>query len=183
MSLEIIPKDSETIKNPVRQDLYDTYVLWKTLPLIFKRQGRQFVQDKLQIEDETILELCEISSQTEFAEKYKVHRDTLTDWNKLIKKRDEFSNIRAWLQPMLKNVVLSAYNVALKSDPKANADRRMLMEFAGWKPEVGVNIKVEGLNDLLREELRQIKLQEQNGNKPSGQSIATGVIEVLPKQS
>lgn len=168
--LMIIPirEKTENVKNPNMKDIYETYVVWKTLPLVMKKQGSAFVREKLQIEDNIILELSDISTQGEFAKKYEIHTDTLTKWNKTIREKDEFAGMREWMKPMLRNVMLSTYNVALKADPKANADRRFFMEFAGWTQELNINHKVEGLNDLLKEELRQRRLKNGKGN---GQSL------------
>ena len=75
-------KKSEVYKT---QD-FESYVIWKSLPSFLKGQPKQ-VLEKYGINEDLLMELLEIKSQKEFAQRFTIKDPgTLTDWNKRIEK-------------------------------------------------------------------------------------------------
>jgi hypothetical protein len=108
---------------PYLMDIYETYCLWKSLPALFKyppkdKNGisptpRDFAE-QMGIDDDKLLDLVTIRNQTAFAERFHVHIDTLTDWNKTIRGKDSMNELRSWATHLSKNVLVSLYNNAIR---------------------------------------------------------------------
>lgn len=117
------PKKPEIVK-PYKHDTFELYCLWKSLPAFFKyppmdrktktRPSPAEYMEMMGIEDERVIELVEIKTQTAFAEAFDVHRDQLTEWNKLVAKRDSLEDIRAWAKSLTKNVSMALYNATIR---------------------------------------------------------------------
>lgn len=108
------PKESE--KPPLLlgtrdyEEIYKLYAVWKSLPMVtIKKMTSEQIMRDVGIQDETILSLIDIHTQEQFSERYNVHRDTLTDWNKKIKKKDPLFEAKGWAQALTKNVMMSLY--------------------------------------------------------------------------
>lgn len=151
--------------------LFQKYVLWKSMPTFILRPpadksgvrmaSSQFC-DTMGIDDDEILELAEVKSQREFSEKYGVHINTTTQWNKMILKRDALADMRGFFFRLGKNVAMAMYNNALSSK-NLNADRDRLNFM---KIVMGFNEKTihehqagETFFDLLKKSL------DKNGNR------------------
>ena len=115
------PTNSEI--TPYLKGIYDTYALWKSLPALFKfpppnKHGERPTPiefaEQMGIDDETILELITIPTQIAFATRFKVHPDTLSDWNKTLHVRSGLDDMRKWAKHLSKNVLTSLYNKAVR---------------------------------------------------------------------
>ena len=121
-----VRNNTNTSKNDtlVLQREFDMYCIWKSLPpmIISPNKGTvDEVLEQLRIDDPILIELAKLRTQGDFAKHFNVSPDTLTDWNKLINKRDTLADIRVWAKRLSKNVILSMYNNAMKSDVKLNS--------------------------------------------------------------
>lgn len=103
---------------------FEMFLLWESIPSFFKNppadkktgnkpEPRPFCE-AMGIDDERILELCEIPTASAFGIKYGVHRDTLTDWRKIIRNRDLLGDLREWASPLTRNVLMALYNQCLR---------------------------------------------------------------------
>lgn len=110
------------------------------------------VLEQLRIDDPILIELAKLRTQGDFAKHFNVSPDTLTDWNKLINKRDTLADIRVWAKRLSKNVILSMYNNAMKSDSKAYKDRENFLKVINqWSDKLDVKHDVgDTLADILR---------------------------------
>lgn len=107
------PTNTKKTPKPYKQDIYEVYVVWRSIPACFRLKiGKQVVK-ALKENDALYGELITIKNQTEFAEKYGVENSTLSNWNKLIAKENPLSEIRKWGQELTKNVLFSLYRHAL----------------------------------------------------------------------
>lgn len=134
---------------------FDMYCIWKSLPpmIISPNKGTvDQVLEQLRIDDPMLIELAHIRTQGDFAELYGVEKSTLTEWNKLINKRDTLADIRIWAKRLSKNVILSMYNNAMKSDAKAYKDRENFLKvIEGWSDKLDVKHEAgDTLADILR---------------------------------
>lgn len=120
--IKLLGAGHKTEDNPTRksnQEIYDLYAIWKSLPVtLMSKMSRDDVINKVGIEDEVLLDLIELRTQGEFAEKYDLSPNTLSEWNKKIKEKDPLFEARNWAKHLAKNMMFSLYSHALKKgDP------------------------------------------------------------------
>lgn len=158
---------------------FNMYVMWKVLPHYFKsppprKTGHSTYEpqtsdeflDSLGVDDELLRELSTIKKQGDFAIKYDLSPDTLTDWNKLIESRNLLDDVKKWARRLSKNVVLAMYNNSL-SGKNLNADRDRLnfLKFGGYVEKTGVEHSAdETLTDIIKRSL----IKKENGAGPTG---------------
>lgn len=138
---------------------FDLYCLWKSLPPMLRFTDTDKLQTQFFIDDEGILELCSLKTQKDFANYFGIHQDTLTDWNKRVKNLDPLTGIKEWVKTVTKNVVMSTYRSAMSKDAKAHQDRKLMLQLSGWSEESNLNLKGEGLFDILKRELNDQRKQ------------------------
>ena len=65
--------------------------------------------------------------------------------------RSLMADIRKWAAPLVRNVIASMYNNAMKKDPRAYKDRENFLKvIAEWHEKIGVQHDVgENLADIL----------------------------------
>ncbi len=108
-----MPKNAEK-RGAYKQAEFETYALWKSLPSFLRGQPKP-VLEKFGLEDEIVLDLLEIKTQTQFAEKFNIKDlTTLTDWNKRIKEEGLLPFINQWARKLTPNVISALYRTATK---------------------------------------------------------------------
>lgn len=172
--------DNSEKKNPLLNDEnsvykteeYKKFALWLSLPSLIKGKDKDTL--KLQadagFDDEEVLELLQLKTRTELAEKLGVHIDTLTDWAKRLQGSPMFEEIKLWVSGLLKNVVLATYRSAMSKDPKAHLDRKLMLQIGGWVEKLSVDHTAEGLAGIIRTELDSFRKEHEQptNSKPSG---------------
>lgn len=146
-------KEDKTVESPYMKQLFETFCIWCAMPTMFRGRKPDELESKYFIDDESLHELCQIKNLTQFAEHYKIDRNTLTQWKKIVETRDVFQDIRKWVRKVNKNVVASTYRSAMSKDPKAHQDRKLMLQLDGWSEEQNINVKGEGLFDILKKGL------------------------------
>lgn len=147
------PTNSDSEFSPYKTAEFEDYHLWSKLPRFLKGKDFALINERMGIEDEKVIELLKIKTQKEFAQVYGVSVDVLTDWNKyIVNLPDPFEKTRELLRKVIHNTVWATYNGSLKADPKANADRKLAMQIAGWveKSEQKNTIEISGIADLIK---------------------------------
>lgn len=129
--LENKKQEKETVK-VYKQEVFDTYVAWKSIPAFLKnpppykdKVTKEIIKPvprdyaiQMGIDEEEILELIEIPNQTTFAERYNVGKDTLSEWNRKIRERSILKDVSNWASRLIPNVIISIYRHAIaKGDP------------------------------------------------------------------
>lgn len=142
---------------PYLKDIFETYCLWKSLPSIFKYppkdkktgispSAKDFCE-MLGVDDDAILDLIEIKTQGQFAERFKVGTDTLRRWNKTVEVRDSLSDIRKWGRGLTKNVIASLYNTAVRKGSMMEVKLwAQLVE--GWEEKQKVEHNYKGVTSF-----------------------------------
>lgn len=164
--LDNIHKESENDVNRIRTHEFELYHIWKKLPWFLKGKDVDTIKARFGFEDEEIVDLLQIRTQKVFAEKYNLNKDTLSIWNKHIDGlEDPFEGIRNQLKKVIHNVVWATYNSSLKSDPRANADRKLALQVMGWveKTENKHEVEIKGLADLLKQNADYKRNQPSSG--------------------
>ena len=114
-----MPKNAET-KGVYRTQDFDAYVLWKSLPAFLRGQPRQALE-KLGMNEDIVLSLLEIRTQTEFAKHYDIKDlTTLTDWNKRIEQEGMIPKMHTWARKLTPNVLWALYRTASKHGKAAD---------------------------------------------------------------
>lgn len=98
MSKQIIENNFK----PYREKEYKLYLLWRSLPPLRNLDLKSFSQ--------TEIELLSIKSQKEFAARYSLSEDILSDWNKLtITIEYRIFDWKFWAQRLTKNIIGALY--------------------------------------------------------------------------
>ena len=168
----ITPIDSDLIETIKLRDTFQAYVRWSSLPTQIKfppkdkKTGEQSTPSDMArffgLEDPAFLELIDIATQKEFAEKYGVSPDTLTDWNKKISARDSLTDIREWAKPMMKNVISSLYMQIMRGGLPQHY-KLFVQLIAEWSEKFEVDHGYKGVATFTviePEEMKQIPAEE-----------------------
>lgn len=154
-------------------DIAEVYCLWKSMPSLFRyppraKDGsspspRQFAT-QMGIDDERMLELVEIPDQKRFAEKYKVHENTLTSWNReIVAKRSAHEMMRYWSSPLSKNVLMALYNNAIRKGMSFEV-KLWFQLVEGWSEKTMIDHKhrvIEKIEYEVIESKHEDKTQDQ----------------------
>lgn len=128
------------------EELFNLYALWKSLPIpILSQMSPDQVRNQFGIDDDMTLALTEIKSQQMFSQKYGVHMNTLTDWNKKIRQRDPLYEAKGWAKHLAKNMVIAMYNHALRKGNPAMV-KLFFQIVNGW--EESSKVKLEDMGDV-----------------------------------
>jgi len=131
---------------------FKTYILWKSLPALLK--GKPMIElEKLGIKDEIVLELLNLKTQTEFAEKYNIKDlGTLSDWNKKIEEEELLKNsIKFWAKKLTPNVIAGFYKKAVSEGDAARVKLwHQLIEDWEEKVENRMTGEIKLINDIPR---------------------------------
>ncbi len=110
------PNHKELGVMPQNIPLFNLYAVWKSLPILsLKRMTRNELIENIGISDDEVLDLIEIRTQKEFAQKYDLSEETLVDWNKKLRDRDPLFEAKAWALTLTKNVMMALYASAMSS--------------------------------------------------------------------
>ena len=132
-------KDSQF--KPINTKKYELYVIWRTLPPIFKNNSRE-IQDRLGLtEDDKIAELLGLRTKGEFIKKYNVTYDTLRVWDKHLEDNFTSAELKKFFRKHLGNILGSAYKKLLAKGDAAEA--RLLLEWLGELDAEDKPIQVE----------------------------------------
>lgn len=130
-----------------------TYRTWRSLPAILRGMDTEALA-KSGFEDPDIIDLLSIRTQGQFAERFKMNPNTLSVWNKYLDENgDRFKEANVWASKLVKEVIAATYRAATLRDPKANADRKLFLQLAGWveKTEQKHEVEVKGLFDVIKQ--------------------------------
>lgn len=173
---------------PYKQDVYETFKLWKCLPSFFKyppkdrKTGFQptprSYAELMGIDDEAILDLVEIRTNLEFASRYDVDKDTLTKWGKQIKEDSSVNDLRAWAIHLSKNVLSALYNQAIRTGYAKEVELwfKLVNE---WEDKQTVEHKFIPIKSISHDdydtiETREATILEKDSKAKDGISVSNG---------
>lgn len=144
------PKSTELLNiQPLKAHEYAKYCVWKNIPAFFRnpptdKKGNkptplEFAQ-AMGIEDDELLELVQIPTQGAFGEKYNVHIDTLSDWNRTPGVRGGLDEARVWAKGLTKNVIFALYNHCIRT-AYAPEVKLFMQLVENWKENSTVDVK------------------------------------------
>lgn len=146
-----IPKKSETEVpfNPYKGQEYRLFLIWRSLPMEIKVGGRPYLE-KAGVDDEDLMALAECRTQSQFAEKFGVSIDTLTDWkNKTVPPEYEAVDWRHWAKQLTTSVVALLFE-GIQKDKDAPRIKLWLQAVDGYVEQSNINgnVSVETLNGV-----------------------------------
>jgi hypothetical protein len=131
----MITRETDGMGNFSYDERKELFKYWFSFPFFFKGMNRKQIEKRVGIDDDLSIELLSCKYMGDFAKKYDVHINTLTQWKKDIlsdEHYDPFREVKQWTQGLIKNIIAATYNSALAKDPKANQDRRLFLQLNGW---------------------------------------------------
>lgn len=135
---------------PIKETEFRLYVLWKSLPHEVTPQ----MWEKLGVDDTEILKLSESKTQRDFAARYDLSEDTLSDWNKAIRSGDIDKDLllldwRYWAKQSTSAVVS-----ALLRNITKHGDAARVTAWMKYIEDIDdrstVNVEWTGLADLVK---------------------------------
>lgn len=146
-----IPKKSEpeVVFNPYKGQEYRLFLIWRSLPMEIKIGGRPYLE-KAGIDDDDLMALAECRTQSQFAEKFGLSIDTLTDWkNKPVPPEYEAIDWRTWAKQLTTSVVALLFE-GIQKDKDAARIKLWLQAVDGYVEESNINsnVSVETLNGV-----------------------------------
>lgn len=134
---------------PIREKEYRLFLIWKALPLEIKNGGVAYLQ-KAGVDDEELLELCQVKTKLDFGKKYGLNKDTLTDWNRR-PVPPEYKDIdwRYWARQFTTRVVSLLFEGIIE-DKDAARIKLWLQAVDGYVEQSSINnnVSVETLNGV-----------------------------------
>lgn len=155
-----LPKTTKTADiKPYKKDVYDTYVLWYSIPLAVKNLS-QPEREKMNL-NELAMKLTTIRTQEQFCKEYDVERHTLNEWKKKTSWDEIDTGIKTWMKMMTANWRLALYRTAIKDGkaPEVKLLEQIINDFSE-KQTVKHSGEVYVLPEEEKEEIA--KLYERN---------------------
>jgi hypothetical protein len=155
LSMDIIkriPKksESEVVFNPYKGHEYRLFLIWRSLPVTLRGISEEDAENR-GVKDPEIIELIQLRTLGDFAERFGISRDTLTDWkNKPVP--DEFVMIdwRYWAREFTPEVVHHLLE-GIREKKKADAIKLWFQTVDGFVEETSVNNKATDALDAVAE--------------------------------
>ena len=111
-----MPKNRKNVKNceikPFKEQLYRLFLIWKNLPSFLLGMDEEKMRSYGF--NEEMMELLKIKNHIQFAEKYNLHINTLTNWaHAPIPKEFKDIDWKIWAKKGTKNVIGALYRKVL----------------------------------------------------------------------
>lgn len=142
-----IPQEN---RMPIRkQNEFETYIIWRSLPSILKGLPNYKIQE-MGITDESIVSLLKFKTQEEFAKAYNIRAATLSEWNKTILDNDSMlKHIFYWARSFTPNIIFALYKNAIENG-KASEVMAWMKIVEGWREKSDEDIyRSEELKEIL----------------------------------
>lgn len=163
------PKVTDLV--PQKEYEFNKYKVWRAIPSLLRNppmdkisrtrpEPRDFAI-AMGIEDEETLELVDIPTQKAFGERFNVHPDTLTDWNRTVAVVSSMEQVRNWATHLTKNVVLALYNNAIRKGNMLEV-KLWLQVVEGWEEKQKVEHEYLGVASVQYEIVKVEKPIEEN---------------------
>ena len=91
--------------------------------------------------------MINIKTQSEFAKIYGVENSTLSNWNKLIQKREIIPDTRRWAQQLTKNILFKLYKNALDT-ANPQSIKLWFQVVHGWNPNQKQEAGYQGVTEF-----------------------------------
>ncbi|KKN24248.1 hypothetical protein LCGC14_0896930 [marine sediment metagenome] len=117
-------QDKAEIADVKKSKEFKMFLVWYSMPSVFIGKEPDVLKE-MGIIDEDAIELLSIKTLTEFADKYKIRRATLTDWKAKIKEKGLLDDTKDFFRDLSKNIYGAFFEKTMKY---ADASRVRLWE-------------------------------------------------------
>lgn len=143
----------ENIMSVRKQDEFETYLIWRSLPSLLKGLPTYKIQE-IGITNNKMISLLRFKTQEEFAKAYKIREATLSEWNKTILDNDStLKYIVYWAKGLTPNIIFALYKSAVESG-KASEIIAWVKIVEGWREKSEEDIN---RNEELKEVLERVR--------------------------
>lgn len=147
-----IPKKSESVEvfNPYKGQEYRLFLMWMSLPVTLRGISSEDAELR-GVKDPELMELIQLKTHGDFAKRFGISMDTLTDWKKK-PVPDEFKMIdwRYWAKEFTPEVVHHLLE-GIRTNKKADAIKLWLQTVDGFVEETNVNNRANDALDAVSE--------------------------------
>lgn len=149
-----IPKKSETVEvfNPYKGQEYRLFLIWRSLPVTLRGISSEDAESR-GVKDPELMELIQLKTHGDFAKRFGISMDTLTDWKKK-DVPDEYKIIdwRYWAKEFTSEVVHHLLE-SIREKKKADSIKLWLQTVDGFVEETSVNNRandaLDAVSDLI----------------------------------
>ncbi len=173
-------EDKKDVENPpILEKEYEAFIKWWALPSLLRRATKERLDKYGFTPDDIPDEFQNIRTQTDFAKRFSVSVDTLTDW----KKREDFwdrvkKETKEWVRGRTPNVILGLYQTAVREGNAAEV--KFWMQYVeGWvektKTEYSGKVELEQTTEVSPELKKAVEFYEQQIKRKYQKSQHSGV--------
>lgn len=147
-----IPKKSESEQpfNPYKGQEYRLFLIWQSLPVTLRGISGEDAESR-GVKDPEIIELIQCRTMSDFARRFGISNDTLTDWKKQPVPEDlQAIDWRYWAREFTPEVVHHLLE-GIREKKKADAIKLWFQTVDGFVEETAVNNKATDALDAVAE--------------------------------
>ncbi len=173
-----IPKKSESVEvfNPYKGQEYRLFLIWRSLPVTLRGISSEDAEDR-GVKDPELIELIQCKTMSDFARRFGISNDTLTDWKKK-DVPDEYKVIdwRYWAKEFTSEVVHHLLE-SIREKKKADSIKLWLQTVDGFVEETSVNNRandaLDAVSELIDSVNRKADASERSNTSDSEQPPAS----------
>lgn len=126
-----IPTNTKNTSKPYKRELFEVYILWRSMQGFMGQISAQKAVKSFGKCNSDIGVIFSIKNQSEFAKKYKIENSTLTNWNKLIDRKDLLKDVLEPAKRLTQKVIFSLYK-NIEENGNAEEVRLWFQYVEGW---------------------------------------------------
>lgn len=126
-----IPTNTKNTTKPYKRELFEVYILWRSMQGFMGQISAQKAVKSFGKSNSEIGVIFSIKNQSEFAKKYKIENSTLTNWNKLIDRKDLLKDVLEPAKRLTEKVIFSLYK-NIEENGNAEEVRLWFQYVEGW---------------------------------------------------
>lgn len=170
LSIDIVKKtakkrESTPVFNPYKGQEYRMFLIWRSLPVTLRGISEEQAEER-GVKDPEIVELIQLKTQSDFAERFQISMNTLTEWKRQAVP-DEYQMIdwRYWAREFTPEVVHHLLE-GIREKKKADSIKLWFQTVDGFVEETAVNNKSTEALDAVSELIDAVTMKA-NASEPS----------------
>lgn len=141
-------RESAPVFNPYKGQEYRLFLIWRSLPVTLRGISSEQAEER-GIKDPEIMELIQLKTQGDFAERFQISMNTLTEWKKQeVPSEYQMIDWRYWAREFTPEVVHHLLE-GIREKKKADAIKLWFQTVDGFVEETAVNNKATDALDAV----------------------------------